>query len=116
MDSYGSNETVTDEVEAVDVYVRSRCVSCRLLLSRLRRAGLTIRVHDILQDEASRAVVRAWNRGAETVPTVVVGRDVFTRPPSRWLIHMIDARHPDLITTRTTDTNWRSSRHRASPR
>jgi CYTH domain-containing protein/glutaredoxin len=69
--------------EAV-VYERPGCGYCLRLEHALE--DLAERVHrvDIWQDEAAAAFVRAVNAGAETVPTVVVGAEVWTNPdPAR---------------------------------
>lgn len=68
----------------VVVYQRPGCGFCHRLRDAL--AGLGGRVHwvDVWQDEPAAAFVRAVNAGAETVPTVVVGAEVWTNPdPAR---------------------------------
>lgn len=55
-----------------------------MLRDRLAAYGERVRWVDIWREEAGACFVRAANRGDETVPTVVVGADVWTNPePAR---------------------------------
>lgn len=68
----------------VTAYWRPGCGFCALLRDRLAAYGERVRWVDIWREEAGACFVRAANRGDETVPTVVVGADVWTNPePAR---------------------------------
>lgn len=71
---------------AVDFYWRPGCGFCSRLERALVGRGVTLRKHDIWQDERHAAVVRSIANGNETVPTVVVGPHRMVNPsPDRVL-------------------------------
>ena len=76
---------------SVDVYWRPRCFYCFRLRRALRRAGVIQREHNIWQDERAREFVRRHANSNETVPTVVVGDDVFVNPRPRTLLARLRA-------------------------
>lgn len=64
----------------VVVYRRDGCPFCLRLETMLRLARVRHVRRDIWKDDEARAFVRSVNDGNETVPTVVIGDDVFTNP------------------------------------
>jgi mycoredoxin len=68
---------------AVTVYWRPGCFFCSRLLRGLERDGVVVELRNIWTDDEARAFVRQHNRGNETVPTVVVGTEVWTNPDLR---------------------------------
>lgn len=58
---------------AVEIFWRPGCPFCSRLRRVLSRHGVEAQWRDIWVDEDARAVVRAANRGNETVPTVRIG-------------------------------------------
>jgi mycoredoxin len=85
------------DVDALEVYWRPGCPSCNILLSTLERAGTTIRLHNIWEDDDARAFVRGQNSGNETVPTVRLGSLVATNPPPAVLLALIEQGFPALL-------------------
>jgi mycoredoxin len=86
-----------DALEAVDVYWRPGCGYCDRLLRALGDSEVTVRLHNIWEDDSAREFVRRHNRGNETVPTVAVGTDVVTNPSPRPFVEQLRAEHPDLV-------------------
>jgi glutaredoxin len=84
-------------VDAVDVYWRPGCGYCDRLLRALSDSEVTVRLHNIWEDDSAREFVRRHNRGHETVPTVAVGTHVVTNPPPRPFVEQLRAEHPDLV-------------------
>ena len=78
-------------LSGIDVYWRPRCFFCFRLRRALRRAGVIPREHNIWQDERAREFVRRYADANETVPTVVVGDDVYVNPRPRTLLAKLRA-------------------------
>ncbi len=81
----------------VTVYWRPGCFFCRRLLRALEGEGVTFARRNIWEDAEARELVRSHNRGDETVPTVMVGSEVWTNPDARTVIAAVRASHPDAI-------------------
>jgi mycoredoxin len=87
----------SDTPQAIEVYWRPGCGYCDRLLRTLRDAEVTVRLHNIWEDDDARQFVRRHNRGNETVPTVAVGSDVMTNPSPRRFVEQLLADHPGLV-------------------
>jgi mycoredoxin len=85
--------------EALDVFWRPGCPFCARLFAVLEPAHVTMRLHNIWEDDDARAYVRAHNGGNETVPTVRLGEMVATNPDPATLLTVIREHHPQLVTT-----------------
>lgn len=83
--------------DGLEVYWRPGCGFCTRLFRHLERAGVSVRLHNIWEDDEARRFVRRHNRGNETVPTVSLGGQVRTNPSPDALIEEIRASHPHLI-------------------
>jgi mycoredoxin len=70
------------------MYARPGCPFCTMLRADLAAAGLSYREHNIWQDPAAAAAVRAVANGNETVPTINIG-DVWMVNPSVDEIHQV---------------------------
>lgn len=81
----------------VVVYWRPGCYFCNRLLRAFDRAGVRYEMRDIWQDDSARELVRAHNRGDETVPTVSLGEVVRTNPDPQRYVEWLAAYHPELI-------------------
>jgi glutaredoxin len=79
------------------VYWRPGCYFCTRLLNAFDRAGVLYEMRDIWQDDSARELVRAHNRGDETVPTVVLGEVVSTNPDPQGYIDWLSVAHPEMI-------------------
>jgi mycoredoxin len=80
-----------DPAPLVTVYWRPGCFFCGHLLRGLKRAGVGVTLRNIWEDEEAREYVRRHNRGAETVPTVAVGDQVWTNPDVRTIRQAVQA-------------------------
>ena len=67
-------------VERPTVFWRPGCGFCVMLERGLQKAGVEYERRNIWEDPDAAEFVRAVNDGNETVPTVVVGTDVYTNP------------------------------------
>ncbi len=85
-------------MDNLHVFTRPGCGYSSLLLGALKRQGVATDVHDIWTDRAARELVRRYNHGNETVPTVVLDDHVWTNPSLRALVEVIRRDRPDLIT------------------
>ena len=81
---------------AVQVYWRPGCPYCRRLRRALRRYRIEAQWHNIWNDERARRFVREANGGAETVPTVRIGRTMLTNPSGAPIAALMPARPPNL--------------------
>jgi mycoredoxin len=81
-----NDDATAPEPSRATVYWRPGCGFCGRLLRALEKAGVAVDLHNIWDDDEARAFVRQHNRGNETVPTVVVGGDVWTNPDARVVI------------------------------
>ena len=66
--------------DPVDVYWRPGCPFCLALRAQLKLAGIPTRRHNIWEDPADAAKVRAVADGNETVPTVFVDDVALVNP------------------------------------
>ena len=66
--------------ERATVFWRPGCGFCTMLERGLRKAGVEYERRNIWEDPKAAEFVRSVNSGNETVPTVVVGTDVYTNP------------------------------------
>jgi glutaredoxin-like protein len=81
----------------IDLYWRPGCGYCMMLQRSLDRLGIERVEHDIWNDPADAAIVRAHANGNETVPTVVVGGVGLVNPSATELVAHLAAHHPDLL-------------------
>ncbi len=58
---------------------------------------MTIRLHNIWEDDEARAFVQSQNNGNETVPTVRVGNAVATNPSPGPFVAFLSEQYPALI-------------------
>lgn len=84
-------------METTTVYWRPGCGFCARLFRALAAADVTPERRNIWEDEEARTFVRSVNAGNETVPTVVVGDDVYTNPSPKDLLERIGVQDPGLI-------------------
>ena len=77
---------------AVQVYWRPGCPYCRRLRRALRRYRIEAQWHNIWNDERARRFVREANGGAETVPTVRIGRTMLTNPSGAQVAALMPSR------------------------
>lgn len=61
----------------------------------LSNAGLEYERRNIWEDEEAAQFVRMANDGNETVPTVVIGTDVYTNPPAWFVLEKLGIDPPD---------------------
>jgi mycoredoxin len=102
-----SEPTAPDlEVDAVDVYWRPGCGYCGRLLRVFEQAQVTMRLHNIWEDEGARRFVQEHNGGNETVPTVAVGEDVQTNPSPRPFVEQLSQDHPSLVGAELPPPRW----------
>ena len=71
------------------VYWRPGCGFCAMLERRLNRADVSYQRRNIWEDPEAAAFVRSVNNGNETVPTVVIGTDVYTNPPASLVLERL---------------------------
>jgi mycoredoxin len=83
--------------DALDVYWRPGCSYCASLFKALDRAAVTVRRHNIWEDDEARAFVRAHNNGNETVPTVRLGDLVATNPRPSDLVALLETEYPSVL-------------------
>jgi len=65
----------------VDFYWRPGCPFCMMLKRSVKRRKLPVEFHNIWDDPEAAAVVRAADRGNETVPTIGVAGHMLVNPP-----------------------------------
>ena len=61
----------------------------------LAAAGVEYERRNIWEDLEAAQFVRMVNDGNETVPTVVIGTDVYTNPPARFVLEKLGIDPPD---------------------
>jgi hypothetical protein len=66
----------------------------------LSSAGVGYERRNIWEDADAAEFVRAVNNGNETVPTVVIGTDVYTNPPTSLVLEKLGVEPPDGPFTR----------------
>lgn len=76
---------------AVDFYWRPGCGFCSRLERKLADRNVTLRKHNIWDDPAHAAVVRAAANGNETVPTVVIGAVALVNPSAEAVVDALAA-------------------------
>ncbi len=81
----------------VEFYTRSGCPISATLVRKLRRAGVSLRLHDIWANPEDAAFVRSVARGYETVPTIVIGDTTFVAPSARTVLSAIEDHDPSLV-------------------
>lgn len=79
------------------MYWRPGCMFCTWLLRSLDAAGVDADRRNIWEDVEAAEFVRMVNRGDETVPTVVVGTDVYTNPSPADLLERLGRDDPGLM-------------------
>lgn len=61
----------------------------------LSNAGVEFERRNIWEDAEAAEFVRAMNRGNETVPTVVIGTDVYSNPTTALVLDRLGIEQPD---------------------
>lgn len=89
--------TPIDAAETPDVTVfwRPGCGFCALLERGLSSAGVGHERRNIWEDAEAAQFVRLVNNGNETVPTVVIGTDVYTNPPLKLVLEKLGIDPPE---------------------
>ena len=77
--------------QTVDFYWRPGCGFCSRLERNLVSRNVTLRKHNIWDDPAHAAVVRAVANGNETVPTVVIGKVAMVNPSADTVVAALTA-------------------------
>lgn len=72
--------------DTMTLYWRPGCGFSAMLEHRLRRADVAYERRNIWEDPEAAEFVRGVNNGNETVPTVVIGTDVYTNPPASMIL------------------------------
>ena len=94
-----ASETPTGHPE-VTVFWRPGCGFCAMLERGLSNAGVEYERRNIWEDAEAAQFVRLANNGNETVPTVLIGTDVYTNPPTRFVLEQLGIDPPDGPFTR----------------
>lgn len=84
-------------VDAVHVYWRPGCGYCSSLRRKLERLGIETIEHNIWDDAADAATVRAHAGGDETVPTVVIGEVGLVNPSPHQVTEHLGHFAPHLL-------------------
>lgn len=79
----------------VTVFWRPGCGFCAFLERGLTKADLDYRRRNIWEDAEAAKFVRLVNDGNETVPTVVIGTDVYTNPTARFVLEKLGIDPPE---------------------
>ena len=87
------NET-NEPDETVTVFWRPGCGFCAMLERGLSNAGVEFERRNIWEDSEAAEFVRAMNRGNETVPTVVIGTDVYPNPTTAVILARLGMKKP----------------------
>ncbi len=93
------DEAAADHPE-VTVFWRPGCGYCAMLERGLSNAGLEYERRNIWEDAEAAQFVRMANNGNETVPTVVIGTDVYTNPPASFVLEQLGIDPPEGPFTR----------------
>ncbi len=64
----------------MDFYWRPGCPFCMMLKRSVNKRGLPVRYHNIWDDPAAAAIVRAAAGGNETVPTIGIAGHTLVNP------------------------------------
>ena len=93
-------ETRLPNTQTPIVYWRPGCGFCVMLERRLTAAGVDYERRNIWEDAEAAQFVRMANNGNETVPTVVIGTDVFSNPPASLVFEKLGIEPPEGPFTR----------------
>ncbi len=77
------------------VFWRPGCGFCAMLERGLSSAGVSYERRNIWEDSDAAEFVRLVNNGNETVPTVVIGTDVYTNPSTSFVLEQLGIEPPD---------------------
>lgn len=77
------------------MFWRPGCGFCAILERGLSNAGVEFERRNIWEDSEAAEFVRAMNRGHETVPTVVIGTDVYSNPTTARVLDRLGIEKPD---------------------
>jgi glutaredoxin len=66
-----------------------------MLERALSSAGVSYQRRNIWDDAEAAEFVRLANNGNETVPTVLIGTDVYTNPPASFVLEKLGIDPPD---------------------
>lgn len=77
------------------VYWRPGCGFCAMLERGLTAGGVEYERRNIWDDAEAAEFVRMVNDGNETVPTVVIGTDVYTNPPASLVFEKLGIEPPE---------------------
>lgn len=91
----GPLELASENRPGVTVFWRPGCGFCAMLERGLSKAGLEYERRNIWEDAEAAQFVRTANNGNETVPTVVIGTDVYTNPPARFVLEQLGIDPPE---------------------
>ena len=85
------------KTDAVHYYWRPGCPFCSMLRRGLDKAGIKTVDHNIWDDQAHAATVRAYADGNETVPTVVIGDVGLVNPTAKQVTKHLEQFAPHLL-------------------
>ena len=88
---------MSEQIESVDFYWRPGCGFCMALDRKLTKMGILTTKYNIWDHPEHAAFVREHANGAETVPTVAVGRQVMVNPSGRQVLATLESEAPHLI-------------------
>ena len=71
------------------MFWRPGCGFCAMLERGLSAVGLEYERRNIWEDAEAAEFVRLVNNGNETVPTVVIGTDVYSNPPPSFVLERL---------------------------
>jgi mycoredoxin len=91
-DTSGTDDT--EHAPDVVVFWRPGCGFCMQLERTLGNSGVQYVRRNIWEDEEAAAFVRSVNNGNETVPTVVIGSEVYTNPPAAAVLAKLSMEAP----------------------
>jgi glutaredoxin len=81
--------------ETVTMFWRPGCGFCAMLERGLLNAGVEFERRNIWDDPEAAEFVRTMNNGNETVPTVVIGTDVYSNPTTARILARLGVEEPD---------------------
>lgn len=73
----------------VDYYWRPGCPFCMMLERKLSKANISLTKHNIWDDPEAAKFVRSVADGNETVPTVVVGDQIWVNPSASVVVNAV---------------------------
>lgn len=89
MSSMSNLSDRASDAPEMTLYWRPGCGFCARLEGGLSKAGVTYARRNIWDDPEAADFVRGVNNGNETVPTVVIDKDVYTNPPASLILERL---------------------------